>query len=95
MPRHALSASEIQERMDDLPGWAVKGGKLQRDFTFGGFVQAFGFMSQVALVAEAMNHHPELHNVYNRVSIQLQTHDVSGLSDLDFELASKIDALLD
>jgi 4a-hydroxytetrahydrobiopterin dehydratase len=68
-------------------------GKLHKEFTFDGFVKAFGFMSAVALIAERMNHHPEWFNVYNRIVIDLSTHDVGGISALDFELATKIDAL--
>lgn len=69
-------------------------GKLQREFLFEDFVEAFGFMSRVALIAESMDHHPDLHNVYNRVTLQLHTHDVGGISELDFELAARIDRLL-
>ena len=67
---------------------------LTRDFVFSNFVQAFGFMSQVALLAEVRNHHPNWSNVYNRVTIELTTHDLGGLSSLDEELASAIDDLL-
>lgn len=85
-----LSDAEVAARLADLPGWEIVGGKLQRTFTFSSFVTAFGFMSSVALVAEAMNHHPEWSNVYNRVTIALMTHDVGGISTLDFELARRI-----
>ena len=71
----------------------VRGGTIEREFVLADFVQAFGFMTQVAIVAEKRNHHPEWSNVYNRVSITLTTHDVSGLSMNDIELASEIDRL--
>jgi 4a-hydroxytetrahydrobiopterin dehydratase len=87
---HKLSDAEVAARLADLPGWEIVEGKLQRTFTFSSFVTAFGFMSSVALVAEAMNHHPEWSNVYNRVTIALMTHDVGGISTLDFELARRI-----
>ena len=67
---------------------------MTRQLVFRDFVEAFGFMSQVALLAETRGHHPNWSNVYNRVSIELTTHDLGGLSDLDVELATAIDALL-
>ncbi len=88
-----LQASEIRQRLDDLAHWTLEAGKLHRALQFSDFVSAFGFMSSVALVAESMNHHPEWFNVYNRVVIDLATHDVDGISQRDFDLAGKIDAL--
>ncbi len=88
--RKALTEAEAKARLADVPGWALQGGKLVREFRFGTFVDAFGFMSRVALLAERMNHHPEWSNVYNRVSIVLSTHDLSGLSSWDVELAKQI-----
>ncbi len=88
-----LSAKELQERLATLDGWVLDHGKLYREFKFPNFIQAFGFMSQVALIAEAMNHHPEWFNVYNRVRIHLATHEAGGISDKDVELANKISVL--
>jgi len=88
--RKKIDASEIQERLKEFSGWSVKDGKLHRDFQFDSFVQAFGFMAKVALSAESMDHHPEWFNVYNKVSIDLSTHDLGGISTFDFELAKKI-----
>ena len=85
--RERLSDAQVAERMESLKGWELAHGKLRREFRFDSFVQAFGFMSSVALVAERMDHHPEWSNVYNRVTVELQTHDAGGLTDLDFELA--------
>ena len=68
-----LTDEEIDARLDQVDGWYVLDGKLQRDFTFDDFVSAFGFMAQVALIAESLSHHPEWFNVYNRVSIHLMT----------------------
>jgi len=79
-----------------VPQWhytGERGGKIAREFTFADFVQAFGFMTQVALLAEQANHHPEWSNVYGRVTIVLTTHDAGGLSMRDIELARRIDAL--
>lgn len=88
-----LSADQMAALPQDLPHWALVGGKLRREFRFADFVEAFGFMSRVALVAEAMGHHPEWSNVWNRVVIELTTHDTGGLSDLDVQLARRIDGL--
>ena len=88
-----LSDAEVTSRLTELKGWDVSDGKLQKTFTFESFVSAFGFMSSVALIAESMNHHPDWSNVYNRVTIGLNTHDAGGISDLDFTLAKKIDAI--
>lgn len=84
-----LADVEVSRRLSTLPGWAVKDGKLHKTFTFGDFSQAFAFMTEVARDAEALNHHPEWFNVYNRVVIDLTTHDASGITALDFELARR------
>jgi 4a-hydroxytetrahydrobiopterin dehydratase len=88
-----LSAEQIDAAVDRLAGWSLRQGKLHREFKFADFSEAWGFMSRVALAAEAMNHHPEWSNVWNTVRIDLNTHDVGGLSDLDVELAGRINAL--
>jgi 4a-hydroxytetrahydrobiopterin dehydratase len=75
----------------ELTDWKVLDGKLNRAFKFKNFVDAIGFMAKVALVAEKMGHHPELSNVYNRVVIDLVTHDAGGIGPLDIELAKTID----
>lgn len=82
-----LSDAEIQKALGDLPGWKLAGGKLHRDFQFKDFVAAFGFMARCALAAEKMNHHPEWFNVYNKVSVDLNTHDAGGISSFDVDLA--------
>ncbi len=83
-----LTEDEIRKRLAEVPGWEVAGGKLHRSFAFKDFVGAFGFMTRLALVAESMNHHPEWHNVYNRVVVDLSTHDAGGITELDFRLAA-------
>jgi len=88
-----LTAVEIESRLSGLPGWAVVNGKLHRELQFKDFVSAFAFMTAFALVAESKNHHPEWFNVYNKVVIDLTTHDVQGISALDFELATAANAL--
>lgn len=88
-----LSDSEVRERLHGLPGWDLSEGKLQRTFRFENFIEAFGFMTRVALVAEGMQHHPEWFNVYNRVVVDLATHDAGGISVRDFALAQKMNEL--
>lgn len=89
MPRpRALSADEINARLAALDGWALENGKLHREFVFANFIEAFGFMTSAALVAEKMDHHPEWSNVYNRVAVDLTTHDADGVTELDLELAA-------
>ena len=83
-----MSDQEIQNGLARLPGWEMIDGKLHRSFKFANFSRAFGFMSSLAIVAEAKNHHPEWSNVYNRVVIDLKTHDADGITALDFELAA-------
>ncbi len=90
---HQLTEQEINQELTKLSGWTIAAGKLHKSFQFPSFVEAFGFMARVALLAEAMNHHPEWSNVYNRVVIDLVTHDAGGISRKDFALAAKIDAV--
>lgn len=90
-----ISPSDLDAALAGLGGWQFDADKdaITRDFKFKNFVEAFGFMSQVAILAEKADHHPEWFNVYNRVSILLTTHDAGGLSDKDIALAKVIDAL--
>ncbi|MBC8369444.1 MAG: 4a-hydroxytetrahydrobiopterin dehydratase [Planctomycetes bacterium] len=85
------SISALNERGTEC--WTIENNHLRRAFVFEDFVQAFGFMTKVALLAEEMDHHPNWENVYNKVSIALTTHDLGGLSSLDFELAHNINAV--
>jgi 4a-hydroxytetrahydrobiopterin dehydratase len=78
----------------EVAGWENAGDKLHREFEFGDFVEAFGFMSRVALLAEKANHHPEWSNVWNKVSIELTSHDAGGLTDRDRDLAEAINKLV-
>ena len=89
-----LSEAEVRERLADVPEWKVEGDKIRRELKFSNFVTAFGFMTRVALLAEKADHHPEWCNVYNKVRIELTTHDAKGLSERDFELAKQIDKLI-
>jgi 4a-hydroxytetrahydrobiopterin dehydratase len=91
-PRKA-NESEIQQALADLRSWTVVDGKLHREYRFRGFVQAFGFMAQAALVAERAAHHPEWFNVYNRVVVDLTTHEAGGITTKDFDLAREMEAI--
>jgi 4a-hydroxytetrahydrobiopterin dehydratase len=86
-----LTEQELGVALRTLRGWTVADGKLHKEFKFKDFVQAFGFMSSVALIAERMNHHPDWSNVYNRVIIDLVTHDLGGISSFDVEFATKVE----
>lgn len=90
-----LAEAEIAARLPEVAGWAHRDGALRRDFEFADFVAAFGFMTRVALLAEAAGHHPDWSNVYRTVRIALSTHDAGGVTDLDFDLAAKIARLAD
>lgn len=88
-----LGQDELKEALRGLPGWELKDAKLHRAFRFRDFIQAFGFMTRVALIAEAKAHHPEWFNVYNQVTIDLTTHDAGGISDRDVEMARRINEI--
>ena len=90
LERRKLDDSEISGRLSEIAGWSYEDGSLTRDFQFDNFVSAFGFMSSVALLAEKMDHHPNWSNVYNSVSVALNTHDAGGVTDFDFVLAGQI-----
>ncbi len=89
-----LAPATVKSKLAALPGWSLHSDKLYRRCMFADFVEAFGFMSRVALLAEAMDHHPEWSNVYNRVEIYLTSHDAGGITERDFELAQRISHLL-
>lgn len=92
----ALNDTERAEALDDLPDWDYDEGRdaIRRSIVFADFAEAFGFMTQVALIAEKADHHPEWTNVWNRVEVLLTTHDAGGLSHRDIELAEAIDGIL-
>ena len=94
MRAEKLPPEAIEQQLSQLSGWSLNQGKLYRRFVFKNFVEAFGFMSKIALLSEAMDHHPEWSNVYNRVEIFLTTHDADGISHRDFTLAERINDLV-
>ncbi len=92
--RMLLSPDEIKNSSKALPLWEVKDNKsLKRKFHFKNFLEAFAFMTKIAIIAERMAHHPEWKNIYSDVEINLTTHDIGGISKLDFELAKAINEL--
>jgi 4a-hydroxytetrahydrobiopterin dehydratase len=93
MARDKLAAEDVAERLKSIDGWvlAEDGTSIWKAFRFKTFVQAFGFMSESALAAEKLDHHPEWFNVYNKVDVTLTTHSADGLTELDFKLAEKMD----
>ena len=86
-----LSDAEVEQALAGLDGWRREGETITRDFQFRDFVEALGFIAQVGLLAERANHHPNLSNVYNRVTIALSTHDEGGITERDVSLAKEID----
>ena len=88
-----LSPEKISEELKKLPGWSVKDEKLHRDFEFESFNQAFGFMTRASMEIEKMNHHPEWFNVYNKLTVDLMTHDAGGITENDMQLAKILNSL--
>ncbi|WP_320674293.1 4a-hydroxytetrahydrobiopterin dehydratase [Prochlorococcus sp. MIT 1341] len=85
-----INPDSLKNIQDELPGWNVLGNKLSKDLKFKNFICAFSFMTKVALIAESMNHHPEWSNVYGSLKISLTTHDLGGITNMDIDLAKKI-----
>ena len=88
-----LSQVDINEELKNLPGWGVVNEKLHKEFQFNDFNQAFGFMTRAAMEIEKMNHHPEWFNVYNKITIELTTHDAGGITKNDVNLAKILNSL--
>ena len=89
-----LNAEQVQTALANLPEWELREGKLHRTFKFADFSQAWGFMSRAEMIEENMDHHPEWFNVYSTVRVDLSTHDAGGITELDVQLATKLNALL-
>ena len=85
------SEEEVRERLTFFPGWEFQANGIHKNYEFRDFVDAFSFMTRVAMESEKLNHHPEWSNVYNKVKVRLSTHEAGGLTDLDFKLAEIID----
>ena len=94
MKPYLLDNEELKELAVKLPGWKISNQSIEKKFSFKNFIEAFSFMTQVALLCEKYNHHPNWENVYSKVKIKLTTHDLGGISNLDHILASEINNLL-
>ena len=88
-----LTDNEVTDKLNQLKQWTFDGSKLNREFIFSDFNEAFRFMALVALEAEKIDHHPEWSNIYNRVNVSLISHDVNGITDKDFALAGTMDEI--
>ena len=95
MKPYLLQDEELKELGIKIPKWDILPKYIKRDFVFKNFIDAFSFMTKVALLCEKYNHHPNWENVYSKVSIQLTTHDLGGISNLDQLIASEINNLID
>jgi 4a-hydroxytetrahydrobiopterin dehydratase len=93
MAANKLSDADVETALKQLPAWTLKSGKLHREYKFSDFAHAFGFMAIAAIRIDKINHHPEWSNVYNRVVVDLTTHDAGGITDKDFTLARRIEDL--
>jgi len=89
-----LSQLDIEEQLKNIPGWIVVNEKLHKEFEFASFNEAFGFMTRAAMEIEKMNHHPEWFNVYNRITVELTTHDAGGITKNDVHLAKILNSLV-
>jgi len=89
-----LSTAQVESALEALPGWKIHEGKLFKEYRFADFQAAFGFMTRVAALAEAQDHHPEWFNVYSTLRVHLVTHEASGITERDVRLARSMEALL-
>ena len=94
MKNELLSENKLNNIVSRIPEWKIDQNKLKRTFKFHSFIEAFGFISKIALISESLGHHPEWSNVYGTVNILLTTHDLGGISELDVSLAESIDSLI-
>ena len=95
METYLLQEGELKELVVKIPDWEIKTKQIQREFNFHNFIEAFSFMTKVALICEKYNHHPNWENIYSKVIIRLSTHDLGGITNLDQTLASEINKIFD
>ena len=95
MKPYLLQDLELKELVVKIPGWEINDGQIQKEFKFSNFIEAFSFMTKIALICEKYNHHPNWENVYSRVIISLSTHDLGGITNLDQTLALEINKVFD
>ena len=95
MKPYLLQNEELKELVVKIPGWEINDGQIKKEFKFSNFIEAFSFMTQIALICEKYNHHPNWENVYSKVIIKLSTHDLGGITNLDQTLALEINKIFD
>ena len=95
MKSYLLQDEELKELVVKIPGWEINNEQIQREFKFFNFIEAFSFMTKIALICEKYNHHPNWENVYSKVIIRLSTHDLGGITNLDQTLAFEINKVFD
>ena len=93
MKPYLLKNEELKELVAKIPGWKINSAYIEREFNFDNFVEAFSFMTKIALICEKHNHHPNWENIYSKVTIKLSTHDLGGVSNLDQLIASEINEI--
>jgi 4a-hydroxytetrahydrobiopterin dehydratase len=93
-PMTRLSHDDVELRLGEIPGWGIAEGALHREIELRNFVEAFGFMTMVAIEAEKLNHHPNWSNVWNKVVIDISSHSEGGITDLCFQLATAVNRAL-
>ena len=90
-----LKEEQLNHFLESNPSWIIYKNTIKKEFQFNNFIDAFGFMSKVALLSEKMDHHPNWQNTYNKVTIELTTHDQGGITTNDVNLAKSIDKSID
>ena len=89
-----IEKNQLDSFIDKNPSWIIDNKTIKKEFKFENFIEAFGFMSKVALLSEKIDHHPDWQNIYNKVKINLTTHDKGGITSNDIKLAEAIDKLI-
>ena len=95
MKPYLLQNEELKELVAKIPGWDIMPNYIKREFLFNDFIEAFSFMTKIALICEKYNHHPNWENVFSKVTIKLSTHDLGGITNLDQTIASEINAIFE
>ena len=94
MKPYLLQEEELKELIVKIPNWKLIDNYIEREFNFNNFIEAFSFMTKIALICEKYNHHPNWENVYSKVIIKLSTHDLGGITNLDRNIATEINQIL-
>tara|TARA_B100000242_G_C42835778_1_gene388239 strand:- start:230 stop:517 length:288 start_codon:yes stop_codon:yes gene_type:complete len=94
MKPYLLEEEEMTELAVKIPGWFISSKYIEKEFNFENFIEAFSFMTKVALICEKYNHHPNWENVYSKVKIKLSTHDLGGITNLDQTIAQEINSII-